>query len=209
MTCTDRKAEPVVTEADLDEALADQSDDALLVRIASHQDRAAFAALFGRYAGRVKAFLIKSGSTPEVAEDVAQDVMVTVWRKAASFDAAKAGAATWIYTIARNRRIDLIRRQKRPEPDPEDPAFRPEPEASPEAQLAASHRDGHVRAALAGLSAEQYEVVQLAFFSGLSHGEIAERLETPLGTVKSRLRLAFARLRDNLGDGFAEELAGD
>ncbi len=198
-----------MTQADLDEDLAAESDDALLVRIASEQDRSAFAVLFGRYAGRIKAFLIKSGSPPEIAEDVAQDVMVTVWRKAASFDATKAGAATWIYTIARNRRIDLIRREKRPEPDPEDPIFRPEPEASPETALSATRRDEQVRAALAMLSGEQFEVVQLAFFAGLSHGEIAARLETPLGTVKSRLRLAFARLRSELGAGFAEELVGD
>ncbi|MEO1494609.1 MAG: sigma-70 family RNA polymerase sigma factor [Pseudomonadota bacterium] len=198
-----------MTQADLEQDLAAESEDALLVRIATAEDRAAFAELFGRFAGRIKAFLIKSGSPPEIAEDVAQDVMVTIWRKSGSFDPEKASGATWIYTIARNRRIDLIRRQKRPEPDPEDPAFRPEPEASPESSLSASRRDEAVRSALASLTEDQREVVQLAFFSGLSHGEIAERLDTPLGTVKSRLRLSFARLRSELGSGFQDELLGD
>ncbi len=198
-----------MTDADQQDDLAAQSDEALLVRIAAAGDRQAFAELFGRFAGRIKAFLIKSGATPDAAEDVTQDVMVSVWRKAASFDASKAGAATWIYTIARNRRIDVIRRQKRPEPDPHDPLFQPEPEASAEQRIAVTRRDEQVRAALSSLSPDQREVVQLAFFSGLSHGEIAERLDTPLGTVKSRLRLSFARLRAELGTGFSEELEHD
>jgi RNA polymerase sigma-70 factor (ECF subfamily) len=200
---------PVVTEADREQDLAAASDDALLVRIASHQDRAAFAELFGRFAGRIKAFLIKNGSAPEVAEDVAQDVMVTVWRKAASFDAAKAGAATWIYTIARNRRIDVFRREARPAPDPEDPLFKPEPERDPADTTAAADRDAQVRQVLDSLNDDQREVIRLAFYAGLSHGEIAARLNAPLGTVKSRLRLAFSRLRDELGDAFALELKDD
>ena len=185
------------------------TDETLLARIAGEQDRTAFAELFGRFAGRIKAFLMKSGAASDIAEDVAQDVMVTVWRKATSFDPAKASAATWIYTIARNRRIDLIRRQKRPEPDPGDPQFRPDPPASSEAQVAASNRDAQVRRALDCLTEDQREIVRLAFFSGLSHGEIAAEIDAPLGTVKSRLRLAFTRLRKELGAEFAHELVDD
>lgn len=185
------------------------TDDALVLRIATEADRAAFAELFRRFAGRIKSFLMKGGATPDLAEEIAQDVMVAVWRKAASFDGARATAATWIYTIARNRRIDLLRRERRPEPDPEDPLFRPEPPEDPATALAAADRDARVRQALATLSDEQREVVRLAFFSGLSHGEIADQLAAPLGTVKSRLRLSFKRLRDELGDAFAQELTRD
>lgn len=182
------------------------TDEVLLARVAGAADKAAFAELFKRFAGRIKAFLIKSGATADVGEDIAQDVMVTVWRKAASFDPAKASAVTWIFTIARNRRIDILRRQARPAPDADDPHFQPDPPASAEATVASSHRDNRVRRALACLSEDQLEIVRLAFFSGFSHGEIASEIDAPLGTVKSRLRLAFSRLRKELGADFADEL---
>ncbi|MCL5776012.1 sigma-70 family RNA polymerase sigma factor [Limibaculum sp. FT325] len=189
--------------------LAGAPDEALILAIAAHRSREAFAALFGRYAGRVKAFLLRSGASHDEAEDGAQEVMVTLWRRAETFDPALAGAATWIFTIARNKRIDMMRRARRPAPDPEDPHFRPDDEAGAETRLSGRERDARVRAALARLSEDQLTVVRLAFFAGLSHAEIAERLETPLGTVKSRLRLSFRRLRDELGESFAEELRDD
>lgn len=185
------------------------TDEALMEAIAAVADRAAFAELYGRFAGRVKGFLIRGGMAPDSAEEIAQEVMVTVWRKAKQFDAEKASAATWIYTIARNRRIDHVRKARRPEPDAKDPAFHPEPDATPEEKMAGADRDALVRKAMAELSREQSEVVRLAFFAGLSHGEIAAHLNAPLGTVKSRLRLSFQRLRDALGTGFAEELVDD
>lgn len=182
------------------------SDEALIDRIASASDRAAFTELFGRYAGRIKAFLIRSGAAHDEAEEGAQEVMVTLWRRARQFDAEKAAASTWIYTIARNKRIDMLRRARRAEPDPSDPLYAPDPEPGAEASYSGLERDARVRAALAGLSEDQLAVVRLAFFAGLSQSEIAERLETPLGTVKSRLRLSFRRLRETLGDEFAVEL---
>ena len=194
----ERAADPV--------ALGRLSDEALLSCVALRQDRAAFGELFRRYSGRVRAFLIRGGCPVGLAEEATQDVMVTLWRKAASFDPAKAGAATWIYTIARNRRIDLIRRERRAEPRADDPLFQPDPVDSAETDMAGADRDAIVRAALSGLPEEQAAVVRLAFFDGLSHAEIAETLAVPLGTVKSRLRLAFVRLRDALGAGFADEL---
>lgn len=181
-------------------------DEELIARIAERQCRDAFAELFRRYAGRVKAFLIRAGSAHDEAEEGAQEVMVALWRRAGQYDPAKAGASTWIYTIARNKRIDMLRRQRRPEPDPADPLFAPEPEESAETGYSGRERDGRVRAALGALSEDQRAVVRLAFFGGLSQSEIAERLETPLGTVKSRLRLSFRRLRDTLGDEFLYEL---
>ncbi|MEM9060965.1 MAG: sigma-70 family RNA polymerase sigma factor [Pseudomonadota bacterium] len=188
------------------EDYANSTDEDLLIRVAQHADRAAFKALFQRYAGRIKAFMIKGRVAPDQAEEIAQEVMVTVWRKAGSYDPKKAGVATWVFTIARNRRIDVIRREARPEPDPEDPLYRPDPPEDPQASIARGERDRLVREALADLSDEQREIVRLSFFSGLSHGEIAEQLDVPLGTVKSRIRLAFGRLRAALGDTFSDEL---
>lgn len=185
------------------------SDETLVARIAADRDRDAFAELFRRFAGRVKAFMMRGGMDAVHAEDIAQEVMVSVWRKADSFDPGRARAVTWIYTIARNRRIDLIRRQSRPEADPNDPLFVQEPEPDPVDLVAQADRDAQVRAALENLPPDQLAVVQLAFFGGLSHSEIAEQLDAPIGTVKSRLRLSFARLRSALGDGFEMELVDD
>lgn len=186
--------------------LEDATDEALVTAIARSADRNAFRELFQRYAGRIKGFLMKGGARGDQAEEIAQDVMVTIWRKAASFDPDKAGAATWIFTIARNRRIDVIRRERRPEPDPEDPLYKPDDPMTPQQALAGQERDRRVREALDDLSDEQRQIVRLSFFIGLSHGEIAQKLDIPLGTVKSRTRLAFARLRSALGVEFSDEL---
>lgn len=189
-----------------DRPVATRSDEALIHAIAQHQSRAALAELFQRYSGRIKAFLMRSGAPAEMAEDAVQDVMVTLWRKSASFDASRASASTWIYTIARNRRIDMVRRAARPEPSEDDPMFRPDPAESAETLIAGSDRDAMVRRAMAALSEDQMTVIRLAFYSGLSHAEIAAELDCPLGTVKSRLRLGFSRLRETLGQDFAQEL---
>ncbi|MEM1346121.1 MAG: sigma-70 family RNA polymerase sigma factor [Pseudomonadota bacterium] len=182
-------------------------DDATLLAAVAERDRNAFVALFERYAGRIKGFLIRAGASDGVAEEATQEVMVTLWRRAETFDPSRAGASTWIFTIARNKRIDLLRRAGRTEIDVDDPAlFQPEPAASAEVDVAGAERDARVRDAVLGLSEEQREVVRLAFFSGLSHADIAAQLTLPLGTVKSRLRLAFTKLRDDLGAGFVEEL---
>lgn len=184
----------------------DAADETLLVSIGASKDRAAFKELFRRFAGRIKAFLIKGGAAPDQAEEVVQDVMVTIWRKSGSFDPQKASAATWIFTIARNRRIDVIRRERRPEPDPQDPLYKPDAPDTPQQALARGDRDKQVREAMASLSEEQREIIRLSFFAGLAHGEIAEQLGIPLGTVKSRTRLAFNKLRTVLGDDFSDEL---
>ena len=188
---------------------ADDTPDETLLRAVAGGDRSAFAVLFGRFAGRIKAFLIRTGAQPDEAEEIAQDVMVTIWRKATQFNPDRAGAATWIFTIARNRRIDRLRRAQRPDPDPADPILQPEPDQGAEVGLAAADRDTAVRAALEELGPDQLEVVRLAFYTDLSHGEIATKLDLPLGTVKSRLRLAFGRLRTALGPDFSMELHDD
>ncbi|MBY8977280.1 sigma-70 family RNA polymerase sigma factor [Rhodobacteraceae bacterium NNCM2] len=182
------------------------ADEDLLARIGASQDRPAFAEIFRRYAGRIKAFLIKSGARPEEAEEAVQEVMVTVWRRAATFDPAKAGASTWIYTIARNKRIDMIRRGRKAEGYEDDPQFQAEPVESSESSVVAADRDARIRRAILALSDDQKAVIKMAFFAGLSHTEIAGSLDVPLGTVKSRLRLAFSKMRAELGCDFALEL---
>jgi RNA polymerase sigma-70 factor (ECF subfamily) len=166
--------------------------DRLILAIAERADRAAFATLFERFAPRVKSYLMRLGAEAPAAEELAQETLLAVWRKAAQFDPARAGAATWIFTIARNLRIDAIRRE-RPAPAADPGALQAEPGA--EVLALAAEREGRVRMALNVLSPEQAEVVRLSFFCDEPHPAIAERLGLPLGTVKSRLRLALARLR--------------
>ena len=170
----------------------------LMERIASRGDRAAFATLFDHYAPRVKGYLARLGLEPARAEDLAQEVMVAVWRKAGSFDRSKASVSTWIYRIARNRRIDLFRRERTATLDADDPQLNPEALPQPDAGLEAAQREVQVAAALADLPAEQRDMVRAAFYEYLSHSEIAERFGLALGTVKSRLRLAFEKLRIRL-----------
>ena len=167
--------------------------------IAARGDRAAFAALFEHFAPRVKSYMLRLGAEPQLAEELAQETMLAVWRKAAAFDRAKAAPSTWIFTIARNLRIDAARRSRRGDPI-EDPSDAPDAEPAPDAVLVAAQSEGRIQQALGALPPEQAEVVRLSFFSDKPHSEIAEALKLPLGTVKSRLRLAMARLRDLLGD---------
>jgi RNA polymerase sigma-70 factor (ECF subfamily) len=172
---------------------------ALVLRIAQG-DRAAFTALYAHYGPRLKTYMRKLGADGGAAEDLAQEAMATVWNKAPQFDPTKANANTWIFTIARNRRIDLIRRERRPELDPEDPSLRSDAPDSPE-QAVISRRDAAaIRAALADLPADQAEVIRLSFFEDRPHGAIAAELGVPLGTVKGRLRLALRRFRKALGE---------
>jgi RNA polymerase sigma-70 factor (ECF subfamily) len=161
--------------------------------IADHADEAAFAENFAYIAARVKAFLMKSGATAATAEDCAQDVMATLWRKAAMFDPTRASLSTWIFTIARNRRIDLLRRDKRAEP--EDLPWGPEPEPDQADALALQQDTTRLGEALAQLPEAQRDLIQRAYFGDLSHGEIAQITGLPLGTIKSRIRLALDKLR--------------
>jgi RNA polymerase sigma-70 factor (ECF subfamily) len=171
---------------------------ALLGRVAVERDRAAFATLFAHFAPRVKAYLLRQGAGPAVAEDLAQEALLSLWRKAHLFDPAKASAGTWLFTIARNLRIDAIRREKRPELDPED--FMSEPEPAADEGMARCEDEARLRVALKELPADQAQVVELSFFADKPHSQIASELDIPLGTVKSRLRLAMARLRTALGE---------
>jgi RNA polymerase sigma-70 factor (ECF subfamily) len=172
----------------------------LLEAVAGRQDRAAYSELFSYYAPRVKSYLMRLGADAAGAEEIAQDVMVTVWRKADQFDRMQASVSTWIFRIARNRRIDVFRRSRKPDLDPSEPMILPAAAEAPEARMESHDVETRVRAAMKDLPAEQLEMLQLAFYEGLSHRDIAERLKVPLGTVKSRIRLAFMKLKGKLGD---------
>jgi len=172
----------------------------LLLAVASSKDRAAYSELFAYYAPRVKSYLMRLGADAGLAEEIAQDVMVTLWRKADMFDRKQASVSTWIFRIARNRRIDVFRRTKRPALDPEETMILPQALEAPDARIEAQEIETRVRAAMKGLPPEQLEMLKLAFYEGLSHREIADRLDVPLGTVKSRIRLAFLKMKGRLGD---------
>lgn len=173
-----------------------------ILAVARTADRRAFVALFEHFAPRVKGYLMRSGSNAELAEELAQETMLIVWRKAPSFDPARARLSTWIFTIARNLRIDRHRRgggveeSVAPEWDADQqPA---DANASPDELVVAAQRARGVRDAVAELPAEHALVLRLSFFDEHPHARIAEELGIPLGTVKSRIRRAVAQLRHNL-----------
>lgn len=167
----------------------------LLALIGEQQDREAFAEVFAYFAPRVKSFLMKGGLESGKAEELTQESMIKVWRKASSFDRTQASASTWIFTIARNQKIDAFRRDKRGELDPNDPIWQPASEPLADAVMAETQRDEKVRQALKNLPDEQAEMIRLAYFEDKAHAAIAAETDLPLGTVKSRLRLALGRLR--------------
>lgn len=172
----------------------------LLAVVGRSGDVDAFERIYRVYGPRVRAYMMRLVRDAQLAEELMQETMMTVWRKAAQFDAGRGNAGTWIFTIARNLRIDSYRRSRTPDFDPEDPAFVPDAEPSADAAVEAREAELRLHAALRELPAEQSDLLRMAFFDDASHSEIAERFGLPLGTVKSRIRLAFARLRAALGD---------
>jgi len=176
---------------------------AVMRAVATHRDRPAFAVLFKHFAPRLKTYLMRGGSSDSEAEDLVQEAMVSVWRKAASFDPDRAQVSTWIFTIARNLRIDRQRRsgvvqvQELSDDDALDAV--PATAAAPDDRVAAMRRERDVRTALAQLAPEQALILRLSFFDEHPHARIASELQIPLGTVKSRIRLAVNHLRRLLG----------
>lgn len=170
-----------------------------IVSVARARDRTAFSALFDHFAPRLKAFFMARGASPDLAEEIVQETMVTVWHKAEQFDPGRAAAATWVFAIARNKRTDLLRRRARPEADMTDPAIAPEPPADGFDTLSGEEEARRLRAAVDTLPPEQTSILRLAFYEEKTHQRIAEDLGLPLGTVKSRIRLAMTRIRAVLG----------
>lgn len=181
-------------------AVAAVTPEALIARVAGDRDRAAYAELFTRFAPKLKGFVMGQGLSAAEAEDLAQDALLSVWRKAHLFDASKATAVTWIYSIARNLRIDAARKAKRVRELPED-LWQGEPDEAADETLIASEYAASISEAMAVLPEEQKAILRLSFYEDLSHGDIARALSIPLGTVKSRLRLAMTRLRTRFDTG--------
>jgi RNA polymerase sigma-70 factor, ECF subfamily len=174
-------------------AMSDESE--LLKRIAEHRDRASFARLFDHYAPRVKSFMMRKGASPEQAEDLVQETMIAVWSKAGMYVADRGSVTTWIFTIARNLRIDRLRREKTSlftDIDDYDAESSDVPQDDAMSRL---QEDSQVAKALAQIPEEQRALLILSYVEDLPQSEIATRLRIPLGTVKSRMRLAYRRMK--------------
>ena len=173
----------------------------LLTKIAEERSDDAFQKLYSQYAPRVKTYMMQQGADPALAEELAQETLLTVWRKASQYSPDRGTAAAWIFTIARNLRIDKLRKDVRWQSLPDDQAEAiPSEAAGQDEMVLISQRRVRVQAALADLPPDQRAVVTLAYIEGLSHSEIAEKLMTPIGTIKSRMRLAYQKVRDALED---------
>jgi RNA polymerase sigma factor (sigma-70 family) len=171
---------------------------AWVAAVAQRRDREAFVRLFDHFAPRLTAYLQRLGVEATFAEELTQEVMLTLWRKADQFDPARSSVATWLYRIARNRRIDVLRRDRLDFIDPLEPGHEVPDDSDTERNLDMLQREDILKVAMESLPPEQLNLVRMAFYEGLSHSEIAERAGIPLGTVKSRIRLAFTRLRRQL-----------
>ena len=182
-------------------AVRENYDDCLaqwLSAVAISRDKKAFGYLFDHLAPKIKGFLRKNGTPEHLLDDLTQEVMIKLWRYAGHFDQKKGKVTTWVFTIARNARIDLIRKENRPEPDINDPALVKEDPRGSDDILLAKQNSTRISEAIDELPDEQQEILKYAFYEEKSHAEIATQTGLPLGTVKSRIRLAFQRLKKTL-----------
>jgi RNA polymerase sigma-70 factor (ECF subfamily) len=170
-----------------------------LAAVAQSRNRQAFARLFQWFAPRVKRYMQRQGADPDLAEDLAQETLIQVWRKADQYDPAKAAPSAWVFTVARNLRIDRLRRQRLYEVELTDEADTEDEHGNGHQRTLERLDAGRLTALVGALPAEQVQVIRLAYFEGLSHAEVGKALDVPLGTVKSRLRLALAKLRTAMG----------
>jgi RNA polymerase sigma-70 factor (ECF subfamily) len=176
-------------------AVKDKELTYLIGRVASFKDKTAFSELFKLVGPRIKGYLMKLGSSDVAAEDLLQEVMLTVWRRSETFDRSKAAVSTWLFTIARNKRIDMLRKEIRPQLDPLDPMLSPNQEASADDIYGSNQEAIKISKAIEQLPSDQAILIKMTYYEDKSHSEIANELKMPLGTVKSRIRLASTRLR--------------
>ena len=181
----------------------EDKDDGQLLTLIAGSDRGALEALYNRYAGPVFSLAMNILRDQGAAEEVTQDAFFNVWRRASSYHAQRGKVTSWLFSIAHHRSIDEVRRRSRQQMHVQygvDLSNRPSQDGVDPVEFAATRSDrGHLENALSTLRPEQREVVVLAYFGGLTHTEIATRLQQPLGTVKTRMRLALRRLRQVLG----------
>ena len=166
-----------------------------LSEIALHQDKSAFNTIFNYFAPRLKSYLIKVGSTETQAEGVIQEVMIAVWTKASSYDNNKSSVGTWIYTIARNKRIDKIRKDKRHYLSESDEGLEIPVQSTQENEIFSSQVSASLKKQIENLPEDQGKLLKMSYFYDKTHADISEELSIPLGTVKSRIRLALTKMR--------------
>ncbi len=193
LSCINYKQEK--TYKVLKPAAKDQELTTLINLIATRKDKTAFSSLFKLFGPRIKGYLMKLGSNDIVAEDLLQEVMLTVWRKSETFDRNKAAVSTWLFTIARNKRIDMLRKEIRPQLDPNDPMLTPNQEESADNVYGSKQESIKITDAIKMLPEEQSKLIKMTYYEDKSHSIIAKELKMPLGTVKSRIRLASTRLK--------------
>ena len=184
-------AAPAETTPDRNEASPDPSDAELLARVGEH-DRQAFEVLYGRYVRPVFSLALRRLGDRGHAEDAVQEAFAAIWRSASTYRPERGAAGGWLYTVARNAIVDRLRRNG-PATDAELPEL-PSGEPSPEQQAEDSDVSWRVHRALEELEPREREVIELAYWSGMSQSEVAEYLGLPLGTVKTRTRSGLARL---------------
>ena len=193
LSCINYKQEK--TYKVLKPAAKDQELTTLINLIATRKDKTAFSSLFKLVGPRIKGYLMKLGSNDIAAEDLLQEVMLTVWRKSETFDRNKAAVSTWLFTIARNKRIDMLRKEIRPQLDPNDPMLTPNQEDSADNIYGSKQESIKITDAIKMLPEEQSKLIKMTYYEDKSHSIIAKELKMPLGTVKSRIRLASTRLK--------------
>lgn len=180
-----------------DQDIAQAELSRLLAAVGQSRDVNAFEAIFRYYGPRVRSFMAMKTRDTQLAEELMQETMTAVWNKAVQFDPGRGNVSAWIFTIARNQRIDAFRR-RRPAFDENDPAFVRDNEPPADVELEGRQDAELLRKAMETLPPEQLDVLKRAFFDEASHSAIAEDMGIPLGTVKSRIRLAFDKLRTTL-----------
>lgn len=174
--------------------------DTCLLKIGKYRDKSAFKSLYEHFTPRLKSFLLRIGSDESAAEEICQETMIMVWRRAETYNPESAGASTWIFTIARNKRIDKLRKDSRPLPNFNDPLFYQTPIDKSDDILQRTEEEKKIKNVLKNLPPEQAKLILSAYYDDKSHRKIAEETDLPLGTVKSRIRLAINRLRTQLED---------
>jgi len=163
--------------------------------IGKNQDKSAFSSIFKYFAPRLKSFLVKAGSTDMQAEEVIQEVMIAIWTKANTYDSNKSSVSTWVYTIARNKRIDKIRKEKRHYLSESDEGLEVPVDSTQEKEIFSAQISNSLKGYMSNLPEEQSMLLKLSYFYNKTHADISEELKIPLGTVKSRIRLALAKMR--------------
>jgi len=163
--------------------------------IGKNQDKLAFNNIFRYFAPRLKSFLVKAGSTDSQAEEVIQEVMIAVWTKSSTYDSTKSSVSTWIYTIARNKRIDKIRKEKRHYLSESDEGLEIPVDSTQEKEIFSAQVSNSLKKYMSNLPEEQSKLLKLSYFYNKTHADISEELKIPLGTVKSRIRLALTKMR--------------